>query len=431
MFIDETTLKIQSGKGGNGLVAFRHEKYMEKGGPSGGNGGNGGSIIFIAKTNENTLLPLRYKKKISAEDGENGKIKNMTGKSGEDMIINVPIGTQIFNNKTGDLIADLIEKDEPRIILKGGRGGRGNAMFANSRNKAPKFAEPGESGKELEIRLELKVLADAGLVGFPSVGKSTIISVISECKPKIAAYHFTTLQPNLGMVLVPDDKSFVCADLPGLIEGASEGLGLGFQFLKHVERTKVIVHVLDGSKEEGSLFKDYESIRNELKIYDENILKKGELIVINKSDSFNFESNVNKFITEYKNTYKIEPNFLKISAMNKIGLNEMIYKIADLIDQEKDKIIVPDNLDSVVEYNFAPDSDKGFEVSKDYENLVYVVSGPKIEELLRTFNENSQESVFRFARKLKQLGVEDELKSIGCQNGDLVRIGKIQFEFTD
>ena len=431
MFIDETTLKIESGNGGNGLVAFRHEKYMEKGGPSGGNGGNGGSIIFIARTNENTLLPLRYKKKISAENGENGKIKNMTGRSGEDTIINVPVGTQIFNNKTGELIADLVNADEERIILKGGRGGRGNAMFANSRNKAPKFAEPGESGKELEIRLELKVLADAGLVGFPNVGKSTIISVISECKPKIAAYHFTTLQPNLGMVLVPDDRSFVCADLPGLIEGASNGLGLGFQFLKHVERTKVIIHVLDGSKEEGGLFKDYESIRNELKLYDENIMKKSELIVINKLDSEYFNKNTNEFILEYKNKYEEEPNLVKISAMNKIGLNELIYKVADLIDLENKKIITPESNNKVVEYTFNPIKDKGFEVSKDYDEMVYVVSGPRIDELLRTFNENSQESVLRFAKTLKKMGVEDELKNLGCQNGDLVRIGTIQFEFND
>lgn len=431
MFIDETTLKIESGKGGNGLVAFRHEKYMEKGGPSGGNGGNGGSIIFVARTNENTLLPLRYKKKISAEDGENGKIKNMTGRSGEDTIINVPVGTQIYNNKTGELIADLVNKDEPRVILNGGKGGRGNAMFANARNKAPKFAEPGELGKELDIRLELKVLADAGLVGFPSVGKSTIISVISECKPKIAAYHFTTLQPNLGMVMVPDGRSFVCADLPGLIEGASEGLGLGFQFLKHVERTKVIIHVLDGSKETNDLFKDYESIRNELKLYDENITKKGELIVINKLDSEYYEENVKSFEKDYYNKYKEEPNYIKISAMNKVGLNELIYKVADLIDEENEKVIIPETDKKVVEYTFVPEKDKGFEVSKDYEQMVYVVSGPRIDELLRTFNENSQESVLRFAKILKKMGVEDELKNVGCQNGDLVRIGDIQFEFND
>ncbi len=433
MFIDETTLKIVSGHGGDGLVAFRHEKYMEKGGPSGGNGGDGGSVIFVARTNENTLLPLRYKKKIQAENGENGKIKNMTGAQGEDIIINVPLGTQIFNMKTGELVCDLTVKDEPRVILKGGKGGRGNASFATSRNKAPKFAEPGEASKEMDIKLELKVLADAGLVGLPSVGKSTLISVISECKPKIAAYHFTTLQPNLGMVLVPDDRSFVCADLPGLIEGASSGLGLGFQFLKHVERTKVIIHVLDGEKTEGRLIDDYETIRNELKLYDENILDKGEIIVMNKMDSEYFEENYNNFLEDYKEIHGEYPEVYKISAMERKGLTELIYKVSDLIDIENEKVKIPktDENKKVVEYTFTAEVDKGFEVGKDYKEMVYTVSGPVIDELMRTFNENNQDSVLRFAKQLKTMGVEDELKAIGCKNGDLVRIGDIQFEFND
>jgi len=431
MFIDETTLKIVSGRGGDGLVAFRHEKYMEKGGPSGGDGGNGGSIIFVANTNENTLLPLRYRKKIVAENGENGKIKNMTGASGKDTIIEVPLGTQIYNLKTNELIADLTEKDEKRVILKGGKGGRGNAQFANSHNKAPKFAEPGENAKELDIRLELKVLADAGLVGLPSVGKSTLISVISECRPKIAAYHFTTLQPNLGLVDVKDGRTFVCADLPGLIEGASNGLGLGFQFLKHVERTKVILHILDGEKEEGNLINDYDTIRNELKLYDENILNKGELIIINKMDSPNYETNKNDFIKAYKEEYGKEPEIIQISAIERNNLDELIYKAADLIDQENEKVIIEKPIENVVEYTFNPVKEKGFEVSKDYENMVYVVSGPKIEELMRTFDENSQESVLRFAKYLKKIGVEDELRNIGAVDGDLVRIGSIEFEFND
>ncbi len=431
MFIDETTLKIVSGRGGDGAVCFRHEKYMEKGGPSGGDGGNGGSIIFVAKTSENTLLPLRYRKKIAAENGENGKIKNMTGASGKDTIIEVPLGTQIFNQATGELLADLTVADEKRIILKGGKGGRGNAQFANARNKAPKFAEPGESSKELDIRLELKVLADAGLVGFPSVGKSTIISVISKARPKIAAYHFTTLEPNLGMVDVKDGRSFVCADLPGLIEGASSGLGLGFQFLKHVERTRVIIHVLDGSKTEGSLFKDYEAIRNELKLYDENILNKKEVIVINKNDSELFESNKKAFIKDYKKAYNKEPDIIEISAMMNVGLGNLIYKVADLLDEISNEVMVNTTSNKVVEYGFKDEPEKLFEVSMDYQELVYVVSGKKIDEMMRTFNENAQDSVLRFAKKLKEMGVEEELKKIGCKNGDLVRIGKVTFEFND
>jgi len=431
MFIDETTLKIVSGHGGDGAVAFRHEKYMEKGGPSGGNGGDGGSIIFIGRESENTLLPLRYRKKIKAQDGENGKIKDMTGLSGEDTIIEVPLGTQIFDLKTNELICDITEKDIPKIILKGGKGGRGNAQFANSRNKAPRFAEPGERSKELDIKLELKVLADAGLVGLPSVGKSTIISVISACKPKIASYHFTTLSPNLGMVDVKDGRSFVCADLPGLIEGASTGLGLGFQFLKHVERTKVIIHVLDGDKEEGSIFDDYETIRNELKLYDENILSKGELIVLNKMDSIHYLDNKNSFVSSYKEKYGNKPEIIEISAVEKKNLDELIYKTADLIDKEKNKVVEIIPQDIVKEYTFNPVKDLGFTVSQDFKEMVYVVEGPRIDELMRTFNENSQDSVLRFARTLKKIGVEEELKKIGCKNGDLVRIGTIQFEFND
>lgn len=434
MFIDEAKLVIKSGKGGDGAVAFRHEKYMEKGGPSGGNGGDGGSIIFVANPNENTLLSLRYKRKIQAENGENGKIKNMTGKSGVDTIINVPQGTMIFNDNTNELIADLTEAYVKRVILKGGRGGRGNATFATSRNQAPKFAEPGEPAKELNIRLELKVLADVGLVGYPSVGKSTLISVISECKPKIADYHFTTLQPNLGMVRVNDEKSFVCADLPGLIEGASRGLGLGIQFLKHIERTKVILHILDGSKPEGNLFADYQCIRNELKMYDESLLEKGELIVINKRDSEYASANRKKFMIDYRNFYhkEVEEVYL-ISAKTQEGVRTLIYDTMNLIDdvKEKEKQIANKPKENVVEYTFIAKKEKGFEVDKDFENMVYVVRGPRIDELLRTFNENSDESIMRFARALRKLGVEEELKKIGCKNGDLVRIGNTEFEFNN
>ena len=429
MFIDETTLTIVSGKGGDGAVCFRHEKYMEKGGPSGGNGGDGGSIIFVANPNENTLLSLRYRRKIEAQSGENGKIKNMTGRSGEDTIIRVPLGTMIFNNENNELIADLTQADIKRVILKGGRGGRGNATYATSRNQAPKFSEPGEPAKTLNIRLELKVLADVGLVGYPSVGKSTLISVISECKPKIAEYHFTTLQPNLGMVLLPDGRSFVCADLPGLIKGASRGLGLGIQFLRHIERTKVILHILDASSENAELLKDYDAIRKELALYDESILEKGEIIVLNKMDSNNFEANKNKFILDYKNEYNKEPDFMCISALEKKGLEPLLYKTADLLEAEKAKIkpIVPDQ--KVVEYTFTAKKEKGYEVTKDYENMVYVVSGPRIDELYRSFNEDSDESIMRFARAIRKLGVEEELKKIGCENGDLVRIGDTEFEF--
>ncbi len=432
MFVDETKLKIASGKGGDGAVCFRHEKYLEKGGPSGGDGGNGGSIIFVADKNSNTLLSLRYKRLIKAQDGENGKIKNMSGKKGEDVYITVPLGTMIYNDDTNELIADLTVDGEPRIILPGGKGGLGNQHFATARNQAPSFAQPGELGKEMFIRLELKVLADVGLVGYPSVGKSTLISVISEAKPKIAAYHFTTLQPNLGMVEVADGRSFVCADLPGLIEGASQGLGLGFEFLRHVERTRVILHILDGSKIDGDLFTDYETIRHELESYDPEILKKGEIIVINKADSEYEKDNEELFKMSYKEKYGQDPEIIVISALEKKNLNELLYRTADLLDEERSK---PEEIKAekgkVVEYNFEPKKDRGFEVFKDWDRMVYSVQGPRIDELMRYYNENSEQAIMRVTRALKKMGIEEELKKIGCQDGDLVRIGDIEFEFND
>ena len=432
MFVDETKLRIASGKGGDGAVCFRHEKYLEKGGPSGGDGGNGGSIIFVADKNSNTLISLRYKRLIKAQDGENGKIKNMSGKKGEDVYITVPLGTMIYNDDTNELIADLTVDGEPRIILPGGKGGLGNQHFATARNQAPSFAQPGELGKEMFIRLELKVLADVGLVGYPSVGKSTLISVISEAKPKIAAYHFTTLQPNLGMVEVADGRSFVCADLPGLIEGASQGLGLGFEFLRHVERTRVILHILDGSKIDGDLFTDYETIRHELESYDPEILKKGEIIVINKADSEYEKDNEELFKMSYKEKYGQDPEIIVISALEKKNLNELLYRTADLLDEERSK---PEEIKAekgkVVEYNFEPKKDRGFEVFKDWDRMVYSVQGPRIDELMRYYNENSEQAIMRVTRALKKMGVEEELKKIGCQDGDLVRIGEIEFEFND
>ncbi|MCR5741268.1 MAG: GTPase ObgE [Gammaproteobacteria bacterium] len=433
MFIDETKIKIESGRGGDGAVCFRHEKYLEKGGPSGGDGGDGGSIIFVADKNVNTLLNLRYKRLIKAQNGENGKIKNMTGKKGEDEVINVPLGTMIFNEDTNELVADLTKDGERRVILEGGKGGLGNQHFATSRNQAPTYAEPGGMEKKMFIRLELKVLADVGFVGYPSVGKSTLISVISEAKPKIAAYHFTTLQPNLGMVETKDGRTFVCADLPGLIEGASKGLGLGFEFLRHVERTRLILHILDGSKEEGDLFKDYETIREELNSYDPSILNKKELIVINKSDSEFEKINEELFIHEYKEKYNKEPEIIVISALQKDNLNELLYKIADSLDEIKDEepqVELKDD-EKYVEYNFEVKKDKGYEVTKDWDRMVYSVQGPRIDELMRYYNENSDEAIMRVTRNLKKMGVEEELKKIGCKDGDIVRIGTIEFEFNE
>ena len=431
MFVDETKLKIVSGKGGDGAVAFRHEKYVPKGGPSGGDGGNGGSIIFRATSHENTLLPLRYRKKIKAEDGENGKIKNMTGKSGEDVIIDVPLGTLIFDDDTNTLLADLTKDKEERVILKGGRGGRGNQNFANSRNQAPNYAEAGEAAKELFVRLELRVLADVGLVGYPSVGKSTLISAISKARPKIAEYHFTTLEPNLGMVLLKDGRSFVCADLPGLIEGASKGLGLGFEFLRHIERTKVILHILDASMEGANLLKDYDSIRNELGEYDETILKKEEIIVLNKMDSEYFKDNEERFVRDYTNKYGVKPSYFRISAMMHEGLDELLYSIADALEIENSKYIEPvSDETNVKEYIFDP-NDKGFSVRKNWDKMEYEVYGPRIDDIMRSYNPDSDDSILRITRALRKLGVEEELKKIGCKEGDLVSIKDFEFEFNE
>ena len=430
MFVDETKLKIASGKGGDGAVAFRHEKYMPKGGPSGGDGGDGGSVIFRATSHENTLLALRYKRLIKAENGENGKHKNMTGACGSDVYIDVPLGTLIYDDDTNVLLADLTKDKEERVILKGGRGGRGNQNFANSRNQAPNYAEAGERGKELFVRLELRVLADVGFVGYPSVGKSTLISAISKARPKIAEYHFTTLEPNLGLVEVKDGRSFVCADLPGLIEGASKGLGLGFEFLRHIERTKIILHILDGSDIEGKLLENYLSIRKELEEYDLNILKKTEIIVLNKMDSDNFKDNEHKFIEDYTKEFGVKPEYFAISAMNHTNLDNLLYRVADALEEENNKPQEIETVKAVKEYIFNP-KDRGFEVLKNWEKMEYEVKGPKIDEIMRTYNPDSEDAILRVTRSLRKIGVEEELKKIGCKEGDLVLIGDIEFEFSE
>lgn len=424
MFVDSVKIHVKAGNGGDGVVSFLHEKYMAMGGPAGGKGGNGGHVIFVGEEGMTTLLDFRFMKKIKAENGDNGGKKNMYGKDGSSTYIKVPIGTTVYNALTGVVIGDITKNKQEVIVAKGGRGGKGNAAFANSRNPAPEICEKGEPGEDLELRLELKVLADVGLVGFPSVGKSTLISVVSAARPKIASYHFTTLNPNLGVVSVPDGRSFIMADLPGLIEGAHMGAGLGIQFLKHIERTRVIVHIIDMSASElRNPIEDYKKIRKELELYDPTLLKRPEIIVANKMDLTGAKTNLEKF----KKALGVE--VIAISAITKQNLNELLYKIADTLDEARKNFNIEDTKDEVVEYKYVAPSEP-FTITQD-EFGVYHVEGEVIKKIFDRTNFNSDANVKIFAKKLRELGVDKKLRELGVQNGDTVCILGYEFEFID
>ncbi len=427
MFVDNVSLTVKAGNGGSGAVAFRREKYVAKGGPSGGNGGRGGDIIFVGDQGLTTLLDLRYNRKIKACNGENGMAKDCYGKDATDVYIRVPIGTVVYNSDTNIVIADITKHKQEAIIAKGGRGGKGNAAFATPRVPAPEICEKGLPGEEINIRVELKVLADVGLVGFPSVGKSTLISVVSACKPKIADYHFTTLAPNLGVVRVKDGRSFVMADLPGLIEGASSGAGLGFQFLRHIERTRVIVHVIDMASTEGrDPYDDYLKINEELRLYDEKLMRRPQIIVANKMDLEDAKDNLEVFKTKLADsTIKIIP----ISAYTKGNLDELLYAIADVLDMIDTNAFVETIVDEVVEYNFTPE-EAPFTIIKE-DDGVFNVIGPKVEMFFNVTDFNREENVKLFARRIRNLGVDEELRRLGVKHGDLVRILNYEFEFLD
>ena len=425
MFVDSAKIVVKAGKGGDGIVAFRREKYVAKGGPSGGKGGKGGSVIFVGDSGLTTLLDFRYNRKIKAEDGQKGMNKDKFGVDGEDTYVKVPIGTTIIDTDNNVIVGDIIKPFQEVVVCKGGKGGRGNAFFASPRHPAPDFCEKGEPGEEKNIELNLKVLADVGLVGFPSVGKSTLISVVSEAKPKIADYHFTTLIPNLGVVAVPDGRSFVMADLPGLIEGAHTGLGLGIQFLKHVERTRVIVHVIDMSAtEDRDPVEDYKKINNELESYNMDLLKRPQIIVANKMDMPNAEENLKRF----KKELGIE-EVIAISALTKNNLTELLYKIADTLDTAKqdEEIITPQDI--VVEYNFV-EPEAPFTITLE-DDGVYNVTGPAVQRLFDRIDVASESGARLFAKKLRTLGVDDALREKGVRNGDSVRILNYEFEFID
>ncbi|GAA3717319.1 GTPase ObgE [Salinicoccus jeotgali] len=426
MFIDQVGIFIKAGDGGNGLVAYRREKYIPMGGPSGGDGGDGADIIFEVDEGLRTLMDFRYQRHFKAKRGGNGMSANAHGKNSEPMVLKVPPGTVVKKKKDGETLADLTQHGQRAVVAKGGRGGRGNSRFATSRNQAPDFAENGEPGQEFDVVLELKLLADVGLVGFPSVGKSTILSAVTKAKPKIGDYPFTTIKPNLGVVETGDGRSFVMADLPGLIEGASEGTGLGHQFLRHVERTKVIVHVIDISEVEGrDAVEDYETIRKEMGLYNESLLKRPEIIVLNKTDLVEDEGIFEKFaeaVGEDKEIYRI-------SAATRENLDNMLYRVADMLEKASTVEEVIEETDHRVVYRHEKDPD-AFEITRD-DDGAYVVSGDSIERIFKMTDFNRDAAVRRFARQMRTMGIDDALREKGIQTGDTVRILRGEFEFVE
>ncbi len=425
MFVDEVVIKVVAGNGGDGCTSFRREKYIPLGGPNGGNGGKGADIIFEVEKGLKTLIDLKYRKQIKGDKGVNGKGSNRHGAKAEDVIVKVPEGTTLIDQDTGLVICDLVNEGDSFVVCRGGRGGRGNKAFATLEDPAPNMSEFGEPGEERIIKCELKVLADVGLVGMPSVGKSTILSLISGANPKIAAYHFTTLNPNLGVVKLKDGRTFVMADLPGLIEGASEGAGLGEKFLKHAMRTKVIAHVLDmGAFEGRDPLEDYKIIRKEIETYDSKLARKPELIIANKMDLPDAEDNLARFKKEYPDL-----EVVVASAMTSTGLEEMIIKLADMLDKtELEPIYEETSYESHIIYKF--NNEKPYTISRD-DKGVWIIKGSEIEKLFKMTKFWEEEGARRFARKLRGMGVEEELERLGALRGDDVQILDFMFTFKE
>lgn len=424
MFIDDVTITVKAGRGGNGVVAFRREKYVPKGGPAGGDGGKGGDIIFIADENLTTLIDFKFNRIIKASNGENGMSKNCFGKAAPNLYYKVPLGSVVYDLKSNTVIADFTINKQEVVIARGGDGGRGNTSFATSRIPAPDICEKGFPGEEKEIRIELKILADVGLVGFPSVGKSTFISVVSAAKPKIADYHFTTLAPNLGVVRVKDGRSFVMADLPGLIEGASSGLGLGFQFLRHIERTRVIVHIIDIASFEGrDPYEDYVKINKELETYDPKLLLRPQIVIANKMDLPGAKENLEEFLKKIDENIPVVP----ISAYTKENLEQALYKIADALDEVKVNAFEEEVKDEIVEYKYTKGEDP-FTITRG-DDGIYEVNGPVVKKLFDVTDFSQDGNVKLFARRLRNLGVDEELRKLGVKHGDTVRILDYEFEF--
>lgn len=425
MFVDEVEIKVIAGSGGDGCCAFRREKYIAMGGPYGGNGGHGGDIIFKVDTGLHTLLDLRYQKTIKAQKGENGKGKNQHGKGAEPLIIKVPQGTVVTDIETGLIIGDLKDTNSSVVVAKGGRGGRGNTAFKTQTNTAPNYSENGEEGEEKLLKVEVKMIADIGLVGLPSVGKSTIISCISKSKPKIASYHFTTLTPNLGVTKSENGKSFVVADLPGLIEGASKGEGLGDKFLKHIERTKVIAHVIDmAAEEERDPYNDYLLINKELEEFNPKLLRKPQIIIANKKDIDTFSNNLIEFKEKLNNP---DIKIFEVSAFTNKGLDKVVNYLGDLLEKTPDMpLYEEDDFESHVLYKFK--KEEPYIIENEAEDL-WVIKGEKIEKLFKMTKFTSEEGILRFARKLRNLGIDKKLEEMGAKEGDQVRILDFYFDF--
>ena len=422
MFTDYAKIIIKSGNGGDGAVTFRREKYVAAGGPDGGDGGKGGSIYFRVDTNANTLVDFRYTKKFKAENGENGSGSNKYGKAGEDLYIDVPIGTIIKDAETGKVVADLSEEGQEELVLKGGRGGKGNSHFATATRQVPRFAQAGEDGEEKEVILELKLLADVGLLGFPNVGKSTFLSRVTDAKPKIANYHFTTIEPNLGVVKAKNGESFVIADIPGIIEGASEGVGLGIQFLRHVERTRLLLHVIDVSGIEGrNPVEDYYTINKELKEYSEKLATRKQILVANKLDIMQDDTGLKEL---EKLAKKEGLELFKISGVTGEGIEKLLNRVTEVLKTLPKEEIV--NVEDKVVYTLEDDEDQ-FTIRKDGDT--YIVEGKAVNRLMGRINVDDNESMYYFQKKLKELGIEAELKKQGICEGDYVKMLNWTFEW--
>lgn len=424
MFIDQVNVEIKSGDGGDGVIAFRREKHVPLGGPAGGSGGKGADVIFVVDEGLRTLLDFSFKNKFVGEKGENGKSKSMHGAGADDLYLKVPPGTSIINADTDEVLCDMVYSNQEYTVAKGGRGGRGNVELARSQKGALEIKENGEPGRELNIKLELKLISDVGLVGMPSVGKSTIISSVTKAKPKVAAYHFTTLTPKLGVTQTSDKRSFVIADLPGLIEGASLGKGLGHQFLRHIERTKVILHVLDiGAFEYRDPIEDYEMINQELMSYSYDLEKKKQIVVANKMDLPNAKENLDRFKEKYPNVPIVE-----VSTVTKEGLEKMLLMTADLLENVEEDEEFIENKDQVKIYKFEKEDD--YTIIKDVDGS-YILGGEKIERLFAMTDFGTYDNQRRFANQLRKMGVDDSLRRYGAENGDIIRILDFEFEFQD
>lgn len=424
MFIDKARIFVKAGNGGNGAVSFRREKYVPAGGPDGGDGGRGANIIMVADTGLRTLMDFKYKRKYSAQHGEDGSKKKRAGKNGEDLILSVPEGTVIRDEKTGLIIADLKKAGDQAVVARGGYGGKGNQHFANAVRQAPAFAKSGTDGQERWITLELKMIADVGLLGFPNVGKSTFLSVVTSAKPKIANYHFTTLTPNLGVVQTRHGESFVIADIPGIIEGAADGVGLGHDFLRHVERTKVLVHIVDISGIEGrDPIDDFEKINEELRLYNERLSTRPQLVVANKSDLLFDESIYENFKkTMEEKGYEV----FKMSAATRDDVDQVIDRVSQLLNEVEEVELV--SQEEMYRPELDVDDEEGLKIEVD-EDGIYIVTGKELRRIMYSVNFDDMESLQFFQAQMEVKGVFDMLREAGIEDGDTVKIYELEFEF--